>query len=323
MKKILITLLGMLALPVSATYYSSSDTYSPKSGNDTGPGSYQKGGQSGGGVESFQEWLSANEKYAGTDFSKMRNRYHSWQGASPPIDDPQGAWEAYERSSLREATKSRNKQSSRNDYGKPGSKYGKGTGSGKGSSAGSFGSRVDWGGSKGSKGRSHSGGSKGGSLGSRKDWSGSKGSKGHSHGSDGKGGSRPDKWLDKEEKREKQLEAFKKILMHKLDKFPDWSGDKDSDWSRDFDKDFWSDKELSRALLCWLAPHLHEDEKWVNSDWKKLKHKIWWWLKHHKHKFPDDKPDPPAQVPLPASVYLFGTALLGLGAIGRKRRKTA
>ncbi|NNL11633.1 MAG: VPLPA-CTERM sorting domain-containing protein, partial [Pseudomonadales bacterium] len=41
-------------------------------------------------------------------------------------------------------------------------------------------------------------------------------------------------------------------------------------------------------------------------------------IKNHNPHTPPDKPDPP-EVPLPASAYLFGSALLGLGAIGRRR----
>lgn len=288
MKKILITVLSLLALPASATFYNGGNTVSWD-----GPSAYQKGGQNpaaADGIKDFNDELEKDlweQARAGKlDTSRFNSSGRSWQGAAPPVEDPQSLWEAYERAQY--ADKKRRKQARNTAYGRPGSKT-------KGGSSGSGGSKKDWqGGSRGSKGM------------------GSKGSR---------GGSKGDKWLDKEEKRDRQLEIFKKILMQKFDKLPDWNGDKDSDWKKEFDKDFWSDKEFEKALWCWLSPHLHEDSEWVNRHWKKLRHKIWWWLKHHKHKFPDKPKDPPKVVPLPASVYLFGTALLGLGAIGRRRSK--
>ncbi|MBT8139866.1 MAG: VPLPA-CTERM sorting domain-containing protein [Gammaproteobacteria bacterium] len=248
MKKILINVLtsllgtSLLAMPVSATFYSGHDSYASTSGAS----------------ESSNQAPGASDDQSSDDPGKS---------LAQEMRD-----ERY-RNFLKNK-KLQQKRARNSAYGH----YGKG--SGKGSSG-------HWGSNNGSK------GSKGGSKGS-------------------KGGG-----LDNEQ-RAARLEEFKTLLLAHLKDMPKRTGDQSGKWSQDFDSNYWTDDRFQDALDHWLIPHLHEDSKWVNKYWARLYYKIWWWIKNHNPHTPPDKPDPP-EVPLPASAYLFGSALLGLGAIGRRR----
>lgn len=284
-------MLGLLVLPLaapsSAKFYSG-DLQEPENREVT--------------QKHFSD-LDLHSRSAYEPGNKARPIYRSWQGHNFTDEDKEKDKEK------QLATKQAQKIARNSTYGEPGSKSSKGS-SASGSKGGSIG-----GGSK-------NGGSKGGPT------SYDKGSK----------GSKTGKWLSNE-KRKRQKDTFKQIMR---DKHPRGSrGSKGSaqprpgqhgkpvqykpahwDISRfkHLDKDFWSKDDFDKAMLCWLAPHLHEDKEFVNRYWNKWGYKWKWMHKYYKHKFHKHKHDKPSEVPLPSSVVLLGSALLGMAAIGRRRR---
>ena len=111
MKKILTAMLCLLALPASATFYQGKDSYSDGRWDRGADRDERKGAQKRGAAG------HDNGDAFEIDFGKYKSSSRSWQGAAPPVENPQQAWEAYERRKHAEATKRARKKSRNTAYG--------------------------------------------------------------------------------------------------------------------------------------------------------------------------------------------------------------
>ncbi|MCH1488199.1 MAG: hypothetical protein L7S59_04460 [Pseudomonadales bacterium] len=87
-----------------------------------------------------------------------------------------------------------------------------------------------------------------------------------------------------------------------------------------YNPEHWPQYDLGKIMSAWLAPHFNEDKKIVNHKWKPLGIGLGNLFASIIHKWQQYKPSPPSEVPLPPSLLLFGSALLGLSLISRRRQ---
>ena len=99
---------------------------------------------------------------------------------------------------------------------------------------------------------------------------------------------------------------------------------KDSGWGKAgkpvYKPEHWPQYDLGKIMSAWLAPHFNEDKKIVNHKWKPLGIGLGNLFAAIIHRWQQYKPSPPSEVPLPPSLLLFGSALLGLSLISRRRQ---
>ena len=99
---------------------------------------------------------------------------------------------------------------------------------------------------------------------------------------------------------------------------------KDSGWGNAgkpvYKPEHWPQYDLGKIMSAWLAPHFNEDKKIVNHRWKPLGIGLGNLFASIIHKWQQYKLGPISEVPLPPSLLPFGSALLGLSLMSRRRQ---